>query len=202
LIAKSISVQSAWEIQGMVLKLDQIALGTCMLLAFTSIAKAAPPSQLYGKSIKLDWTESRMQRKADESEFHSKSLGMYVYIYISSTGNIFNRFGVFSGGGARGGGKSGNSDQVAGEGRSNRGVSFRGNSLEFFQAFGGGARHVVATFDSTYGSCTATASYASDVAGGPKILAHTLISGERMEVKSLSGSGASCSVQNGNVFAQ
>ena len=171
------------------------------LVALLSTAHASPPAQLYGKTVKLTWTESRMERKAGEPDFHGKSLGQYVHVYISSAGKIFNRYGAFFIGG-KGAAKSGKNDQVAGQAGSNRGVSFRGNTLDFIQAFGGGARHVVATFDSSFSSCSATTAYASDVAGGPKVLGHTMIGGDRLEIQSISGSGASCSIQDGNVFAQ
>jgi hypothetical protein len=177
-------------------KLGQIILGLYLPLVLAQIAHAAPPAQLYGKSIKLSWTESRMERKMGESDFRGRSLGQYVYVYISSTGKIFNRYGAFTGR------RSGKNDEVAGQAGSNRGVTLRGNTLEFLQAFGGGARHVVATFDSSFSSCTATAAYATAAGGGPQFLGHTMISGERLEVKSMSGSGASCSIQDGNVFAQ
>jgi hypothetical protein len=178
-------------------KPGKTTLGISLLLLLTSVAHAAPPAQLYGKSVKLSWTESRMERKMGESDFHGKSIGQYVNIYISSTGKIFNRYGAFAG---RKSGKQ--KDEISGQAGSNRGVTLRGNTLEFFQAFGGGARHIVATFDSTFSSCTATAAYASAAGGGPQFLGHTAISGERLEVKSMSGGGASCSIQEGNVFAQ
>jgi hypothetical protein len=181
----------------MIQKLGRATLGLYLLLVLTQTAHAGPPAQLYGKSIKLSWTESRMERKMGESDFRGRSLGQYVNIYISSTGKIFNRYGAFAG---RRIGKQ--NDEISGQAGSNRGVTLRGNTLEFFQAFGGGARHVVATFDSSFSSCTATAAYASAEGGGPQFLQHTSISGERLEVKSMSGSGASCSIQDGNVFAQ
>jgi hypothetical protein len=166
------------------------------VLAVATISGAqAAPTQLYGKSIKLSWNETREQKKAGETDFHGHAIGQYLTIYVSPTGKLFNRWIATSGK------RYGSNDQVAGEGGSSRGLSFHGNQLEVFSPFGGGMRHLVASFDASFGSCTMKASYPSDTAGGPKMTKHGLVGGGQMEFRNISGSGESCSIQDGNAFA-
>jgi hypothetical protein len=45
-------------------------------LAVASISGShATPSQLYGKSIKLSWNETREQKKAGDADFHGIAIG-------------------------------------------------------------------------------------------------------------------------------
>jgi hypothetical protein len=168
-------------------------------LAVASISGAhATPSQLYGKSIKLSWNETREQKKAGDADFHGINIGQYLTIYVSPTGKLFRRWTATAG-------KSyGTNDRVVGgDGDSGRGLSFHGNQLEIFNPFPGGMRHIVASFDASFASCTMKANYPSDTAGGPKIIPRGLIGGEsHIEIRNISGSGETCSIQGGNAFAQ
>jgi hypothetical protein len=168
-------------------------------LAVAGISGAqAAPSQLLGKSIKMSWNESSEQRRPGVSDFHGLTTGQYLTIYVSPTGKLFNRWIATNRGQA--GSSYGTNDQVAGEAGSGRGLSFHGNQLEVFNPFAGGMRHLVVSFDASFGSCTMKASYPSDKAGGPKIN-HGLVNGGLVELRNASGSGESCSIQDGNAFA-
>jgi hypothetical protein len=174
-------------------------MGATFLFAFAmagiSGAQAAP-AQLYGKSISLSWTETREQKKAGDTDFHGQALGQHLTVYVSPTGKLFNRIETNVGK------RRGSNDQVAGDSGSSRGLSFHGSQLEVFGPFGGGMRHLVVSFDASFASCTMRASFPSDAAGGPKRIARTLVGGAPIEIRNVSGSGETCSVQAGNAFAQ
>ena len=168
------------------------ALGAVSALAIPE-ARAAP-AQLSGKTILLRWTESREQRAEWQNDFHGISMAQYVTIYVSPTGKLFQRWRTVVGR------KSAENDKL--NGGSTRPMVFRGNQLEVFVPYVGGIRHVVAGFDGSFSSCSLKVTYASDVAGGPKINKRTLVGHLRVEIRNVSASAEACSLQAGNAFAQ
>src|SRR4051812_38735364 len=81
-------------------------------------AVMAAPTQLYGKSVILKWSENRVQRNVGEGDFRSVNASHELSIYVSSAGRIFNKLQNTT---RRG---TGSDEQVAGQGDSKRVASF------------------------------------------------------------------------------
>lgn len=175
------------------------AAGLCLLLALgCQTAQAAPP-QLYGKSVVVSWTESRVQRNAGEMQWRSVSVQVGENIYVSTAGRLFSRMTFAS---HRG---SGSMEQVGASGRSSTGgtrvVQFQGHSLVTMAMFHGGARHIQINFDTGFSGCSASV-ILGRAAGAGTFTLKGAISGGVIEVQSQSVSGATCSLRDGNVFAK
>jgi hypothetical protein len=174
---------------------------TCLsilLLMLGGITSIAVPAQLTGKSVVISWTENRTQRTVESGRVLQVSNKFQASIYISSAGRLFTRIAV---NGTRG---TGSQDQVGAEGANQSGgasvAQLNGSSLVINSAFSGGARHVEADFDSGFSSCAAKVILGKTNAGGTFRM-KSLINGKEIEVLSSTVSAASCSIHDGNVFA-
>ena len=156
----------------------------------------AAPSQLYGKSVVVSWTEERAQRVGSGGELRNVIRNAQFSVYVSSTGKAFSRMSyAFSG---RGGLKTGKKDAVSGE--SKRQISFAGNSLVMTSGHGsGGARNIRITFDGGFQGCSAQVVSGRE-AGVSAVRAKSMVTGEDIEIVSIKTSAASCSVRDGNIF--
>src|SRR5258708_1144824 len=92
-----------------------------LLLASISAEAASAPTQLYGKSIRVTWSETRVQRNVGEANFRSVNASHELSVYISSAGRVFSKFQAST---RRG---TGANEQVAGQG-GNRVPSFGGHT--------------------------------------------------------------------------
>jgi hypothetical protein len=162
----------------------------------------AAPSQLYGKSVIISWSEEREQKIQGRQDLFHASRQVAFSLYISSVGRVFNRLAV-SGGGRRGASLSGSSDQVAGMGsdQGKRHVSFQGRSLIVTAQQVSGARRIAANFDDGFTSCTASVIRAKEVGASKIVSQSTLSPGMVVEIYSIRISQPTCSIKNGNVFA-
>jgi hypothetical protein len=163
------------------------------------------PAALRGKSVTASWTEERVQRTGDQTEFQSRSVGQSLSVYISSEGRAFAKRTVSTTGGGRGRGgvraKTGSAETVGDNTGHGPSTQFRGNTLIFTNQFGGGARMARIEFDQSFSSCTATVIVGRENGRGTAH-AKALNSGKSLEIASATVSGTSCSIQSGNVFAQ
>jgi hypothetical protein len=156
-------------------------------------AGPAPPA-LYGKSVVVTWTETRIQRDEGQPNFDQVNASHNLSIYVSSAGRVFSRQTNSTRLG------TGSDEQFAGERDSRRVPSFSGRSMEIFSPFrSGGIRHFTAEFDSNFGTCTAKVTYATQP-GATTSVAFSPITKRFVEFQSMTPSGASCSIRNGNVF--
>ncbi|MBI5320493.1 hypothetical protein [Bradyrhizobium sp.] len=160
------------------------------ILAFPSVTMAAPPSQLMGKSVVVNWSETRSQRHVGETEWRSVNATHSLSVYISTAGRAFTRQ-VNS---TRSG--SGTLDRVAGEG--NVHTSFDGQSMTVIRENRGGARRIVVRFDGGFAGCTASAGTGFE--SGKSSISMSPITKKLVEIRSVSVGGVSCSVQAGNVL--
>jgi hypothetical protein len=168
------------------------------MLLLTCSTSAAPPAQLYGKTIHVSWNEDIVSRNVGEQSFsHSGGAHLrHLIVYISSLGRPFVRRWHATGAGPRG-----VSEHVGGSGKGENGgartTDFQGRSLIWTAASGGGgATRVQIDFDSSFGSCTAS------VISGKEAGANTYFKQKgKVEVQSTSSSGGSCSIEEGNGFA-
>jgi hypothetical protein len=172
------------------------AFGSMLLLI--SSASAAPPAQLYGKTVHVSWTEDVVSRNVGEQNFsHSGGTHLrHLVVYISALGRPFVRRWNASGAGARG-----VKEQVGGSGKSEYGgalaIEFQARSLVWTgTSGGGGATRIQVDFDASFGSC------AAGVIVGKEAGASTFFrQGGKVEVKEASTSAATCSIEEGNGLA-
>jgi hypothetical protein len=171
----------------------------CLALLLCCREAAAAPAQLFGKSVVVSWTENNTVREAgSQGAFHQASVQRQTSVYISTGGRPFTRFSASSRAG------SGEREQVGASGSTPSGhassAQFQGNSLVLMSAFqSGGARQIRIDFDGSFGSCTANVIVGKS--GGATFTGKSLASGRTYEVQSTSAGGASCSIKDGNVFA-
>ncbi|WP_298883944.1 hypothetical protein [uncultured Bradyrhizobium sp.] len=170
-----------------------------MLLALTCTAEAAPPKQLYGKSVTLSWNETRSQRDGQSGPFKPVTIPYIVVIYISTEGHLFTRSTAKGGSGAG----FGSADATGTTGRNGfveaRSAAFNGTRIVANSAFGGAGRHTEISFSPDFSSCTA-----SVVTGMPRgaktAVVRSIATGGNVEFESVSAGLASCSISSGNPF--
>jgi hypothetical protein len=121
----------------------------------------------------------------------SRSFSVHRLIYVSSAGRFFVKVSVNS------------RDTEVGPGDKTpkggaREVTFQGGKIVGHSQKGGGAGQMVIRFDSSYASCTVDAAY-----GKPpgKHVTFTNRRGKQMELLSVTNSGESCSIRDGNALA-
>jgi hypothetical protein len=164
---------------------------------------AAPPKELYGKSVIVSWIEMRDQRPEGEQTWRLVEGNQSLKIYVSEVGRVFNDLSYSTRGGSadRGG-------QIAGQ-RSGypaisgyREITFKGRSLLIMLPHGrGGATRISAEFDSSFGSCSAEVVSARE-SQGTIIKVYSQIIKRMNEVRSIKVSGSACGVRSGNVFGR
>jgi hypothetical protein len=174
----------------------RILAALCMLAVTTSAASAAPP-QLYGKSVVVSWTETRLQTTDVSESPTSRTASARLAVYVSDKGRAFSRVSMTVD--RRRGSRSGERDAVQGEG-SARSVSFSGNSMTVAAPRGdAGAMMIAVTFDAGFSGCSAHVAIGK--ANGAQSSRFTsMVTGRQYTLFSAQASGESCSVQSGNVF--
>jgi hypothetical protein len=176
--------------------MSRIYIGMFLMLAavasLTVSSAIAAPKELYGKSIVVSWTEDRIQRASDQTQFQSMTVAGKFSAYVSSQGRIFSRNTM------QVGRRVGSAERVGDEGNSH--VSFAGRSLVAVQMSEHGARRIVVEFDLGFTSCTAEVIRGKET-GAASLTANSLIrSGIKVEIQSVKTSNVSCSMRDGNVF--
>jgi hypothetical protein len=163
-------------------------------------AAAQAPAILRGKSIVVHWDEARQQKTTTETTIRSfVAYGTYQ-IYLAETGKTYGRL-RFEVPNRKGKVKSGTNDKVSGE-TSGREPRFNGNLMNVTWSRGqGGATTIDVKFDSDLLSCTAHV-VTGKSPGAASIRARSIVDDSTAEIYSAVASGETCSVQNGNVFAQ
>jgi hypothetical protein len=171
-----------------------LLLGLSLILP--SSAFAAAPAQLYEKTVRVAWAEQRMQRYVGEQNFYAVTAQHQLVIYVSSNGRVFSRLtNSIAGVG------SGKTEQVAGEKSSTRVPSFAGRALQVFQPFQGGMRRIAVEFADGFGTCSSNITYPKQEGAGSRI-AFSPITKRQVEFQSMTASGASCGVSDGNGLTQ
>lgn len=134
------------------------AILACIGMAFlgsTLPAQAAPPKQLLGRSVTVNWTETRSQRHVGETEFRNVNANHTLMVYVSSAGRVFSRQvnNITQVG-------SGQINQLGAAREGSYAVatpSFSGQAMTIVRVGQGGARRVAVAFDAGFSSCSATA---------------------------------------------
>ncbi len=193
---QDVIMTTVWRNMGI---MRAIAMGFLIAIGLAPLAAQAAPSQLYGKSVTVKWSETRSQRAVgQETAFHPVSLPFTMTVYVGTEGHIFRRLFAVTPNGRRSGAK----DRVGASGSSANGsfaVQFQGNTMVASGSNGGFGLHVQATFDSGFSSCTAQVIGAKQ-SGSRSVMLRSIASGLTIEVESVSTGPASCAVAQGNPF--
>jgi len=174
-----------------------LAVLTFVLANLANSAVAAPAPDIVGKSVVVTWTENRQLQRADGSVNVASSNDLRIY--ISSAGRPFVR------GSSAVGRFSASSEQVGGSGTTNSGgmrvVSIDGHTI-VLQAiiYGNWGRNLRVEIAPGGSSCSAQMLVAKESGSAPKAF-RSAMSGMQTEVHAVTVSGVSCTVQQGNVFA-
>ena len=165
-----------------------------------AIASAAPQG-LYGKSITVSWNETRSQRDGQAGAFRQVSIPYVQTYYISSQGRVFVRSQAKGGSGAN----FGTVDSVGHDAPKGfvdaRNMTFKSNGMVITTAFGGAGRHIDVSFDGGFAGCSAHVVTAMQ-SGAKTAVVRSISTGGNVEFESVSAGAASCSIANGNAFAQ
>jgi hypothetical protein len=164
-------------------------------IASTSGVLAAPQS-LYGKTLRVTWNESRSQRVQGGGEFKAVSIPLSYTVYVSSKGQVFKRLTSTNASGNR----TGSKDRVGVSGSDSQGagsISFQGNTLISTANNGGLGRRIRISF----GGSSCSAEVLTGKAGSGVATHRSNATGKMMEFQSVSAGAASCSLQDGNAFA-
>jgi hypothetical protein len=179
----------------------------CCLAALvnTGEAVAAPPKQIYGKSVVLSWNETRTEESAG-----FRILSLRMSIYVSTEGRMFRRVVVTRGNRRRGlsqGQQHATASQEHGPGEGPPpGVKvgrteFAGHSLIITTEFQSGARQITVDFDGSFTGCQAKVVHGKE-AGVGTMRQTSAFGGKQVEFRAIEVSGVTCSVKDGNVFTE
>jgi hypothetical protein len=166
----------------------------CATLAAPAIA-GPPPKSLYGKSVVVTWSEQRVQRNDGQGEFRNLTFRGQFSAYVSSAGRLFNRVTMQNPRGS-----SGDRDRVGNTG--GRNASFDGNQMVAVQTSAGGARQIVVTFSGGHSSCSAQVIFGVQQGRGSMVATSMIRPNLKVEIKSVTSTGVSCQVRDGNVFGE
>jgi hypothetical protein len=168
-----------------------------IILAMTASGALAAPTQLYGKSVVVSWTENRMQTTDVSPVPQPRSATGQLSVYVSDKGRAFSRVSMSVN--TPRGTRSGQRDAVQGE-ASARSVGFHGNSMTVSAPRGdAGAMMIAVTFDSGFQGCSAHV-VTGKSGGAASTHIHSMVTGRTYDFFSVKTSGESCSIQSGNVF--
>ncbi|MFT4116602.1 hypothetical protein [Bradyrhizobium sp.] len=165
-------------------------------IACSSGAQAAPQS-FYGKTLRVAWNEARSQRVQGDAAFKSVSIPLSFTVYVSTKGQLFKRLTSTTASGRVSGSKDRVGENSAGADGAGS-VSFQGNTLISTANNHGLGRRIRITFD---GGSSCSAEVLTGKSGGGVTNVRSNATGKMLELESVSAGAASCSVQDGNAFA-
>jgi hypothetical protein len=157
------------------------------------------PQSLRGKSIIITWTEYQNVRWGGRANFQDVVIPFSRRFYISTAGRPFVRFGQTTGG------QEATEDIVEAAGPNNAGnqtqTSFTARTMTAIFGRGGHARRISVTFNENLSACQAQIVFAKQL-GQDIVMGRNMRTGQPVEMRSSKAAGVSCSVREGNVFAQ
>jgi len=164
----------------------------------SDLARAASaPAALLGRSITINWMENRDQIDLTTNRHQNIAVPNTLIVYVGSTGRVFSRMSY-------GGAQGASSDQTAGSadatGYGSRQIVFGGNSMHVTNAIKGGARQISVTAQSGWSSCSVNVVYGRD--GSGQAMRQINLAGHIKQLNSISISGTSCQIGDGNALAR
>jgi len=161
-----------------------------MALWPTIAGAAAAPSQLYNKTITINWGESGTYKRISDG-VNTNPVGQFqIIVYVSSAGRPFVRGSATTG-------RFGGTRERAPEQISGNNVQFAGDTLVMTRGELGIARRVLTTFDGSFASCSTSVTIGKI---GPTATL-TGFDGAAYQVISMQPGAASCSIKDGNALA-
>ncbi len=170
--------------------------GLVLALAFGGTATAQAPRQLYNKTVAFSFTSNSVQRDPAGS-VHNVSTAINYTFYISSAGRIFERSSRSPSGGKSQTGQFGPDSKAVTKIGETHNVHFEGNKLVSLRAFAVGASRMVISFDPGFTSCSVSVQNAKENG----VIKRKGTDGVVREFLSITISGETCSVREGNPFA-
>ena len=179
--------------------LRQFFLKICLAATVVAVqivpAFAGAPPQLFNKTIQISWSVAIAQSSPDGQK-RNATIAVNHTVYVSSAGRLFERA-------SRANGRAMRESKNAPGATQNRGgeatnVHFEGNRLVGLTAFAQGARRFVASFDPGFSSCTVAVTFGRDSGG----LKRKGIDGVMYTMDSMTPTGESCSIREGNAVAE
>jgi hypothetical protein len=161
--------------------------------ALASPAFAEAPRALYNKTVQVSWSVAVSQTGPDGQK-KNVSVAVYHTVYVSSGGRLFERGSRSTAKGQKRSDNAPGATQNAGGEAT--GLRFEGNRLVGNTAFAQGARRWVVSFDPGFSSCTVAVTFGRE-AGGIK---RKGVDGVMYTIDSMTASGESCSIREGNPF--
>jgi hypothetical protein len=163
------------------------------ILLISSAAASAQnaPKQLYNKTVVIQWGESLQQRRPPNERIFNTQVTAVRTAYVSNAGRVFIRA-------TRSNNSGGRKDEVTPESRAAGTLVFQGNMMVGTAAFEGGARQTRVTFDPAFTSCTASVVYGKSGSGPIRWKSWD---GNIYETIEANTNAASCSIRDGNAFA-
>ena len=161
------------------------------LLVPASMASAAPPPQLYNKTISVGMTVS-VNARADDGSSANLPRSIQRTIYVSTKGRLFSRADRQVGRNAT------TTDRTPEE--TSKNLLFQGSKLVGVLKFPSGAAQMVVSFDSGFTSCSVNVIFGRE--GGQNIRFKGLNGKMYTQQGPFNVSGQSCSIREGNPFAQ
>lgn len=166
-------------------------------LAFVAAMLSLPGKQLWAasadnKTITVSMSVS-VNARAEDGSTSTLPRNVQRTIYISSKGRVFSRV-------SRQTGRNSSTKEIApGEGTSGAGYRLQGNRLVGVLPFASGAAQMVITFDAGFQSCSVNVIFGKQ--GGQAIKFKGLNGKMYTQEGAFNVSGQSCSVREGNPFA-
>ena len=165
------------------------ALCLCVLLLLPANATAAPP-QLYNKTITTTATVS-VSARADDGTMATYPRVVRRTLYISSKGRVFSRV-------ERQSGRNQTTTERSPD-ETGKNIRFEGNRLIGVLTFPSGAAQMVINFDTGFSSCSTSVLFGRE--GGQGIRFKGLNGKMYTQQGPFNVSGQSCSIRDGNPFA-
>jgi hypothetical protein len=164
------------------------------------------PVALYNKSISLSWIETRGQKFTD-GRTNVRLVTVRRGIYISSKGQMFQRMSRTMTD-LRGRPKAEGAKSTAPDGSAIKAIKnsytnayqFSGRTMSSVAQYESGARLVTVSFDEGFRRCSIEIVHGKEQ-GAPGLVMHG-IKGDLTLLTSISISGESCSIEDGNMFSE
>lgn len=169
------------------------------LLASPAAASSAPP-QLLGKTITLSWHAVGVSTSDAGRTVHFDHVNTRT-LYVSSAGRLFARGDIYSAKNpsyAASGSLGPGEQKTDSEGRTKVDLHFEGRQLVGSRQFEQGAGRMIATFDSSFSNCSLSVIWGK--LGGAAVRLKGL-DGNMYEIQSVSAESPTCSIREGNAFA-
>jgi len=167
--------------------------------AVANVAAAAdkPPTQLYGKSILFGWQETRVQRDLEKTNFYTTTADSTLDVYLSQVGRVFSKSTYTY----QNGHVAGGLEQVAGQSKKGRIITFSGSTMTVFMGFGKGVRRLIVSFNTNFKTCSGRLTYAKQP-GAAMIIMTDNVDHTQQEISSATFAGETCTISDENVFGK